>query len=327
MSCRWRSGRRPGARVLGWALLPLVLPTCYPLAAPPPPFTRTVQLLSAQTRHVIVVSIDGLRPDALHRAPAPTLQRLAAEGAFSLHAETILPSKTLPSHTSMLTGVPPEEHGITWNTDRTARFGTVAVPTAFELARQAGLETAAFLGKRKLRHLLREGSLDWASYPRTQPILTASDVAEEAVEYLAFFRPNLLFVHLPDPDLAGHSFGWMTRAYRLAVRRADRATAHILAAAHRAFGDDFVLIVTSDHGGEGRAHGRDVPADVLIPWVAYGQAVAPGRIPERIRTYDTAATALWLLGVPVPANWSGRPVVTGFSAGAAAGVLAPATFP
>ena len=67
------------------------------------------------TRNVVVVSIDGLRPDAIITYSAPTLQRLMREGSYTLSARTIDPSKTLPSHTSMLTGQPPDRHGVLWN--------------------------------------------------------------------------------------------------------------------------------------------------------------------------------------------------------------------
>src|SRR5688572_33228334 len=56
------------------------------------------------SRNVLVVSVDGLRPDAIATYGAPTLQRLMREGSYTLSATTIDPSTTLPSHTSMLTG-------------------------------------------------------------------------------------------------------------------------------------------------------------------------------------------------------------------------------
>src|SRR5690606_13842488 len=46
------------------------------------------------TEHVIVVSIDGLRPDAIDRYDAGTIRRMMREGAYSLDAQTIFPSKT-----------------------------------------------------------------------------------------------------------------------------------------------------------------------------------------------------------------------------------------
>ncbi|HEY8174061.1 MAG TPA: alkaline phosphatase family protein, partial [Gemmatimonadaceae bacterium] len=78
------------------------------------------------TDHVIVISIDGLRADAIHKYHAPTIERLMREGRYSLTAQTINTSLTLPSHTSMLTGVPETVHGVTWNSDKTKEKGYVA---------------------------------------------------------------------------------------------------------------------------------------------------------------------------------------------------------
>lgn len=66
--------------------------------------------VASVTRNVVLVSIDGLRPDAISYFKATTLQRLIREGSSSMTARTIMPSTTLPSHTSMLTGEPPDEH-------------------------------------------------------------------------------------------------------------------------------------------------------------------------------------------------------------------------
>src|SRR3954451_20002993 len=56
-------------------------------------------------QHVIIISCDGLRPDVLLRADAPNLRKMMAHGAFTLWSRTIRIAITLPSHTSMLTGV------------------------------------------------------------------------------------------------------------------------------------------------------------------------------------------------------------------------------
>jgi predicted AlkP superfamily pyrophosphatase or phosphodiesterase len=64
---------------------------------------------------VIIISIDGLRPDAVQSAPAPSILALTGRGSYSWSAQTILPSNTLPSHVSMLTGFLPEAHGVTWD--------------------------------------------------------------------------------------------------------------------------------------------------------------------------------------------------------------------
>jgi arylsulfatase A-like enzyme len=136
--------------------------------------------------------------------------------------------------------------------------------------------------------------------------------------HLAARQPNLLFVHLSGPDDAGHRTGWMSADYRAAVRAADSAVAAILAAAEEAFGsDNYTVLVTSDHGGQGRDHGSDDLLDVTIPWIAWGAAVAPGMVTGPVNTMDTAATVLYLLGIEPPSDWEGRPVVASFARGGA----------
>ena len=266
--------------------------------------------------HVIIISVDGLRPDAIATYQPETIARLAREGATSLTARTILPSLTLPSHASMLTGVPPAVHGITWNSDLTAIRGrSLPVPTVFTLARDAGLRTAAFFSKSKFHHLEVLASLDYSQSPSGGWGKVLADRTGDDVErFLERERPNLLFVHLGDADYAGHAAGWMTPAYAAGLRGADDAVQDIVEAADRAFGrEGYVLLLTSDHGGAGRDHGSDAPHDVTIPWIAWGRAVHRGTtLPEGIRTMDTAASALWLLGVEVPSHMTGRPVTAAF---------------
>ena len=269
--------------------------------------------VQAQSPNVVLISIDGLRPDAIAASGARNLQRMMREGAYTLRARTIMPSRTLPSHTSMLTGVPPEVHGINWNFEQVENVGTVQVPTVFDLAQSAGKTTAGFFGKAKFRHLLRRDAPRFRMAPYGNDLWSAPRITQEVQDYLRHRRPNFVFVHLTDPDIAGHSVGWMSAPYRFAVRRADAAVARIAAAANRAYKGNVVIIVTADHGGHGRDHGTDQDVDVLIPWIAWGHNVRPGEITTPVSTMDSAATALWLLGVPRPANWIGKPVESAFA--------------
>lgn len=304
-------------RSLRFVVLTLALAAC---ARPhPDTFAVTQQAMPRPSKgritdHVLVISIDGLRPDAIAKYEAPTLRRLMAGGRYSLSAQTISISKTLPSHTSMLTGVDVDQHKITWNSDRTGEFGHVEVPTVFGLAHEAGYATAAFYSKSKFHHIDAPETIDHVRGPRGGLIpWNAGRTTDLVLEHLERARPNLTFVHLADADFTGHNFGWMGHMYGMAVRETDRAVARILDAADKTFGRGaYTVILTSDHGGHGKSHGSADPVDTTIPWIVWGAGVQQGPALTGIRTMDTAATVLWMLGVAAPASLVGQPVTTAF---------------
>ena len=294
------------------------------LAAPAAALAGDDEKPTRVSEHVVIISIDGLRPDAIDEFDARTLERLMREGAYSLQAQTILPSKTLPSHTSMLTGVDADDHGITWNSDQTEEHGHVDVPTIFALAHEAGYRTAAFFSKTKFHHLEVPKSLDHVRSPEGG-LLTGRFTWQRTVRMVEDYlesdadAPNLMFVHIGEPDYAGHVYGWMSGTYGLAVRQADSAVAEIIDEANDRFGaGNYTLIVTADHGGHGRDHGSSDPRDTTIPWIIWGKGVQVGAALPAIRTMDTAATALWMLGIATPTEFVGKPVAAAFDARALA---------
>src|SRR6185503_16207835 len=176
------------------------------------------------TRNVILVSIDGLRPDAIKKFEATTLLRLMHEGSYSLSARTIMPSSTLPSHTSMLSGEPPEQHHVTWNNVVTAEKDLVDFSTVFSVARAHGYRTAAFFSKAKFSPLQRPCSLDYSQAPGGWCGKWASDSTVTHLRtYLQKERQKLTFVHLSDADRATNRSGCTSTAYGRAVFATDTA--------------------------------------------------------------------------------------------------------
>lgn len=259
----------------------------------------------AGVRHVIVVSIDGLRPDVLRAAAAPNVAVLMGAGSWTLSARTVNPSVTLPAHCSMFSGVTPQVHGVTRN-DWSPGDRTLGVPTMFSIAKQHGLVCAAFVSKPKLRALAPQGVADvFELVPRD-----ARAVATRAAAYIEQRRPNLCFVQLSDVDSTGHSSGWGSSAQVAACGQCDTAIGMLLGAAHRAqMASESLMIVTSDHGGHGRGHGGTSGQDVTVPWVCAGRGAAMRyAIPAPVSVCDTAAVALFGLGIAPPADWTGRVV-------------------
>jgi predicted AlkP superfamily pyrophosphatase or phosphodiesterase len=248
----------------------------------------------------VIISIDGLRPDALIQAGAPNILALANRGAYSWRARTILPSTTLPSHTSMLTGYTPDVHGVSWD-DYNQTRGLLSVPTLFSVAHAKGLRTAMVVGKEKFALFRDTGACDtWVFTTRGD-----DDVSARASAVVSTARPDLLFVHMADVDLTGHRSQWMSDAYLDAVRRADQAVGRLLASLPA----DMTVILTADHGGHLGDHGTEDSRDTLIPWVIAGPGTMVGRqLSSSVATVDTAATAALILGVQLAPDASGRPV-------------------
>ncbi len=254
--------------------------------------------------HVVIISIDGLRPDAMTPELMPRHVQLMAEGLTARHASTIAQSDTLPSHASMLSGVGAAAHGLWWNSYKANR-GYIRVPTVFSMARQQGRSTAMIVGKQKLRHIAGPEAVDHFE----RPSYLCGGVAKRASQYFKDVKPDLLFVHFSDPDEYGHSHGWMSKEYIRAVRNSDRCLAKVLAELDGSeLGASTLVILTADHGGHLRRHsGGHSKLNLAIPWIARGPGVPRGAtLDGPVDTVDTAATALAALGLPPLPNMRGQ---------------------
>lgn len=267
------------------------------------------------TRRVVIVSFDGLRPDVALRAEVPALRSLMARGSFTMYAMTTDVAITLPSHASMLTGVPPEQHGIRYNSDPLpGQRKSPAWPTLFGIAHRAGRTTALCAGKSKISVLAESSTLDLRCVPARGRSALDAVVADTAARWIATLRPEVLFVHLPGLDAAGHASGWGSPAQVRAAVLVDRAFAKILAALDQSPADDSTLVIlSSDHGGEGRSHGGMRASSRYIPWIVAGPGVRANydltQLTDlRVHTEDTFATALAWLGLSPEKPVRGRAV-------------------
>jgi arylsulfatase A-like enzyme len=320
-------------RILTLLFAPLLLISCLLAASTPeptptvPPFftetstpfqppTATVTPVVAQeptatpiTRpvRVLILSIDGLRPDAIDQTPMRNLQALMQTGAYSLVAQTIFPSVTLPAHASMFTGLCPDKHGVDWS-DYIPDRGFANGADLFDLAHAAGLRTVMVVGKEKLRQITEPQSTDVFEFINDRDVVIAARVAELIPQGF-----GLMFVHFPTPDWMGHEYGWLSPEQFSVIFRADEALLTILNALQGAgMGADTLVIVTADHGGHDTTHGTRRLEDMTIPWIVAGPGVHHAVLDTTVNTTDTAATAAWALGLPLPPDWDGLPVLEAF---------------
>lgn len=250
---------------------------------------------------VVFIMIDGLRPDAIALADCPNLKALLTRSAYTLTAQSVMPSITLPCHTSIFHSVTPARHGITTNDwHPMAR----PLPGLMEVAHAAGKHCAFFINWEELRDLSRPGSLRYTYY--RDNVYTSHgdlDIATHAARYLQTDNPDFAFVYFGTVDTAGHHYGWMTEGYLNQITIVDQALGMLLAALPA----QATVVLQSDHGGHDRTHGTDSPEDMTIPWLISGPDIRRGvKLDGSISLLDTAPTIARILGLTPHPQWEGR---------------------
>jgi len=263
--------------------------------------------------HMIIVSIDGGRPDLILRGNCPAIRSLMAVGSYTFWARTTAVSITLPSHVSMLTGVTPLKHGVMWNEDLDFKEPFYPrFPTIFELAHKAGYSTALVAGKSKFRIFLKPGDVDFATVNEPR---SAGEITSDAETILREHQPNILFVHFPTTDVVGHAVGWGTPEYMTELEATDTGIGRLLKALDDLkLRDHTVVLVTADHGGAGRSHGPDDPRSRHIPWIIAGPGIRQNfdltLHPElEVNTEDTFATACYFFALRPRIDIDGKPIL------------------
>lgn len=247
---------------------------------------------------LLLISVDGLRPDALTTDTAPRISVWQATAAVAGECLNDLPSATLPNHTGMLTGLNAGTHGVLLNIDQ---LGLVPFPTLFDYAADAGLRCAFLAGKPKLRYLAPPESVEVIEIDADSPALT-----ERALDLLQRGQLDVLFLHYRDPDSVGHAAGWMSPAYLAAVAAVDTQVGRLFDAIADQARPTYVIL-TADHGGEDHNHFLNTPASRRIPWIVAGPDIrTDAPLPATLSVIDTTPTALWLLGIDVPTGLDGH---------------------
>ncbi len=270
----------------------------------------------AYADNVMIIVVDGLRPDALKQAKVPNLDGLIKRGASTMKAQTVEPSLTLPAFASMMSGLPVEQHGVDWNEYDPPR-GFIKSPTLFEIASFNGSKWgAAFLNKEKLLHVIKQDRrLMLNVCSMNEQGCNAKKIAGDVI---ASYRtategkPALFVVHLADADTAGHDQGWMSKPYLKAVEEVDRAIGTLIKG-FKDLGlyDRTTFIVTADHGGHAKTHGTSMSEDMTIPWIAAGPGIKVGyEITRPVSLIDTASTVMRAFGLTdYYVEWKSRPIV------------------
>lgn len=267
-------------------------------------------------RRVILVVLDGLRPDAIDAFNLPTLKRLRAGGASTMRGATVAPSVTAAAMTSLLTGVPPERHGVRSDRFHVPRSAGALSPLPRVLA-ASNYPTSAHMAS--VPTLFRGIAARIAAQLGIADVrLSGNDapaILQSARHALTAQRRGLIVLHWPDADRAGHAHGWMSEEYGDAARRLDSTLSLLTALTEIPRDSGTLLIVLSDHGGGGadpRNHDSDHPLDRQILLMMNGGGVRAETLPDGASILDIPATILWALGVEAPPEYAGSPLSAAF---------------
>lgn len=259
---------------------------------------------------VILISVDGLRPDAITKLGAntvPNFYRLRREGAFTDNARSAKDyTITLPNHTGMITGrlvTGPEGHNWTINRDTEFPLDITLhrqkgsyLDSVFAEAHDHGFRTALYASKSKF-------SLFDVSYNETNGAedLIGPDNGRDKIDVFEFKNRSenvvdrlertmkkdvfdFLMLHIRNPDTAGHVFKWNTEMpspYMASVRKADELLGDVFEKIESipAWKGRTYLVVTADHGGAtGEKQHKTIqnPENYTIPFYVWGPGIPAG---------------------------------------------------
>lgn len=268
-------------------------------AAPPP----------TEPAMVLLVSLDGVRPDALGRGDTPTLDALARDGVQAWMRPSY-PSLTFPNHYTLVTGLRPDRHGLIHNAMYDEALGDFRLSDReavgngewyadgeplWVTAERADLRTATLSWPGSEAAVRGVRPTRWYPFDDTRPMDVRIDTVLGWIDEPAATRPRLATLYFEHPDKAGHDYGPSSAQYRQAMRNVDAALARLVEGL-RARGalDRVNLVVASDHGMTDVPEGQVVtvesmatPAEARI--VSTGQVIGivpnPGfetRVAERL---------------------------------------------
>lgn len=287
------------------------------LTAMPAMFLATEAAAADKKPKLLIIGIDGCRPDALAKAKTPSIDELAAGGV-------LLPAENLPerntggettSHPmwfSILTGVWPDKHGIRRGWYKKERHNP-AYPHFFARlkAHDPQIVTASVSSWRGIeRHMTTNADIN-------ECLETDPPTAHRAVDVLSQEKTDVLFVHFGDPDTVGHKDGFSpdVPAYIAAIEGVDEQAGRLVQAVRRRPNykdENWLVMVTTDHGGKETTHTStgEIPEMRRVFILVSGDSAQQGKPAALAYTVDVAATALAHFGVKCDPAWNldGKPV-------------------
>ncbi len=234
---------------------------------------------------VILISLDGFKPDYLNKYPAPTLSLLAKQGVRAKWMTPSYPSLTFPNHYAIATGLYPDHNGIVANNMYSAEFNeTFSMSKREEVengrwwlgepiwvtAEKQGQRAAAFFFPGTEAEIAGKRPSIWKRFDDNFPNFERVDTVLSWLDKPLAERPTMITLYFSDVDHGGHDAGPDSQTVKEAIARVDQAMNRLVEGLKaRGILDSVNLVIVSDHG-MARMNPRDVV--VLDDYFDSGQA-------------------------------------------------------
>lgn len=284
---------------------------------------------ASPTEHVILFVLEGVGQDSVQGGTMPVLSKLISDGSVTWSAKSSKLPLRLPLMATLFTGLPPERHGITWNSFEFSR-GYPRAPSMFDyLDLSGGRDSAIFFMDESLYQLARpEPYTDYQMCGSLRPecnpdklISYVRDYFKKATSGHGYGHaipslPHLLVIHLPSAGRAGETAGWKSAEYRDSLKAVDKAMGSVLDLYRELdLMKSTTLFVTSlSPVGESRISAGEGEHDQAaeaprIPWIASGVGIKKGHtISQPVSLMDTGATVMRALGLETHTEWDSHAV-------------------
>ena len=266
--------------------------------------------------HVLMVLLDGWRPDVIAAAHTPTIDMMMQDSAYSMEARVEDTTISGSGHSSFLTGVHRDKHNVHGNSFGDANYQEY--PYWFNLLKyeRPEMHTAAYHNWLPMADAALDSSV--CGYC-VDMYVTGSDnsIATQLATDLANKQMDAVTIVIDAPDAAGHGYGFHPSIpqYVAAMNQSDVWLGMMMDAIFARTNyaeEDWMVIISTDHAGSGYGHGYNIPEHREVPLIIWG-AESPGTIWPAPDAVDIVPTALHHMGVEVRPEWDldGRAVGIG----------------
>lgn len=220
---------------------------------------------------VLIIGIDGCRGDAMRIANAPNIHGLLSHSIYSFEAFTRSPTISGPGWSSMLTGVWANKHGVLDNSFEGDNY--VRYPMIFKYIKQHNpqLKTISISSWNPINdNLVSNADV------RINANGNDNTTKDSAIARLTGDDPDIMFLHFDDVDHAGHQYAYDTAnaTYLQAISRVDGYVGEVLSALNKRpqiGNENWLIIVSTDHGGKNNSHGGDSFSEKNIFTIFYNK--------------------------------------------------------